>query len=447
MLTWRGVLVLLIAAPLIALGGLLKSSFALGEWLGWVWVVFGALLCLLDYRLAANGSQPSAWIEIERHHDARLSLGAENTIRLQVRSRLGYAARFWLRDEAPDAFPANPSVLSGTLPARKGSAGLWEGQYQVHPYRRGDYRFGDFTLRWQGPFGLVARQARFPAVEGVKVYPNLLDIQRYDLLLRRNRLQEMGLRHSRLFGAGTEYERLREYTPDDDFRRIDWKGTARRHRPVTVEYQTERSQTIMAVLDTGRMMQSPVNRTAKLDYAVNAVLLLGYVAASKGDRVGLLAFADQVDHYLAPDQGRAQFYRMLEQLYAVRAQPVEPDYARALAYLALKQRRRALVVIFTDLTGNLGIDDLVTQTSLLRRTSLPLVVTISDPDVVQASRQAPASSLAAYQRHAAASLLEERQITLDKLRRQGVLTLDVPANQLSISVIKEYLDLKARVSL
>jgi uncharacterized protein (DUF58 family) len=275
----------------------------------------------------------------------------------------------------------------------------------------------------------------------------LLDVRRYDLLLHRNRLQEMGLRRSRMFGQGSEYERLREYLPDDEFRRINWKATARRNRPVTLEYQTERSQNVLAVVDAGRMMQSPVAQIAKLDYVVNAVLLLAYVATGKGDKVGLMTFADEVTRYLGPAQGRRQFYRMLELLYAVEAEPVEPDYRRALSYLALKQRKRALVVIFTDLSAGVSMHSLVSQVAVLRRNSLPLVVTISDPDVHAAASQRPSDSLAVYQRAAAGQLLDERLVALDSLNRQGVLTLDVPANQLSTAVINRYLELKERTVL
>src|SRR4030042_28603 len=135
---------------------------------------------------------------------------------------------------------------------------VWTGVYHLQPLRRGDYAFGNITLRWNGPLGLVQRQGTVKAAGPVKVYPNLLDVRMYDLLLRRNRLQELGLRHTRMFGEGTEFERLREYLPDDEFRRIDWKATARRNRPITIEYQTERSQNVIAVLDCGRMLQSPV---------------------------------------------------------------------------------------------------------------------------------------------------------------------------------------------
>ncbi|HLF02247.1 MAG TPA: hypothetical protein VI547_09750, partial [Anaerolineales bacterium] len=161
----------------------------------------------------------------------------------------------------------------------------------------------------------------------------------------------------------------------------------------------------------------------------------------------MMTFADDVTRYIGPRQGRGQFYRMLELLYAVEAEPVEPDYRRALSYLALKHRKRSLVVVFTDLSGGLGMQSLVSHVSVLARRSLPLVVTISDPDIHSAAAQRPHDSLAVYQRAAAAQLLAERHLALDTLRRQGVLVLDVPANQLSIAVINRYLELKARAML
>jgi uncharacterized protein (DUF58 family) len=433
--TLRGVLLLLFAAPIIAAATWAPAlAWVAGVYLGIVLALYAA-----DFRLAGSVRR----FEVARQHDTKLSLGADNAITLTVHNRSGRPAAIWVRDEPPEAFQIETRILEGAAPPH----GNWQGLYHVRPLRRGDYRFGNLNLRWLAPLGLLVRQATVPAVGPVKVYPNLLDVRRYDLLLRRNRLQEMGLRHTRLFGEGTEFERLREYLPDDDFRRIEWKATARRNRPVTIEYQTERSQTVFAVVDVGRMMQSPVAQIAKLDYVVNAVLLLAYVATGKGDKVGLMTFADEVGMFLSARSGRGQFYRMLEVLYAVEAQPVEPDYRRALNYLALKQRRRALVVIFTDLSGGLSMQSLLGNVALLARRSLPLVVTISDPDVHAVAQQQPHDSLSVYQRAAAARLLDERHVALDSLRRQGVLTLDVPANQLSLAVINRYLELKGKTLL
>ncbi len=440
-ITRRSVLLLLLTAPLIAASTWLPA-------LGWVAMGY-FLLCIALFILDGRSAVPLARLEVTRSHAQKLSLGAANTITLSINNHSRQAVIFWLRDEPPDEFKIEKAgtKFAYVLDGQAAPHGAWQSRYTVTPLRRGNYRFGDLTLRWLGPLGLVVRQARIPAAADIKVYPNLLDVERYELLLRRNRLQEMGLRHSRQRGEGTEYERLREYLPDDDFRRIDWKATARRNRPVTVEYETERSQNIFLAVDTGRMMQSPVERIAKLDYVINSALLLAYVAIGKGDKVGLLTFADQVDTFLSPAQGKGQFYKALELLYAIRPQPVEPDYHTGLSYLAVKQRKRALVVLFTDLSGGRSMEELVSHAAVLLRTHLVMVVTIADPDVHSAARQAPRDALGAYQRAVAGQILEDRQLALDRLRRQGILVLDAPANRLSTDVINRYLELKGQTRL
>jgi uncharacterized protein (DUF58 family) len=292
---------------------------------------------------------------------------------------------------------------------------------------------------------LVRRQARFTAAAPVKVYPNLVDVRKYDLLLRRNRLWELGLRSTRLLGAGNEFERLRDYTPDDEYRRINWKATARRGKPISVEYETERSQNIYVLLDVGRMMRSPVGDVAKMDYAINAVLLLAYVATQKGDRVGLFTFADRVLSYIAPRSGKVQFHRLLEQLYAVQGERIEPNYDAAFSEFAARQHKRGLALVFTDLTGSISTDALVAQMTRLRRQHLSLLVTVADPTVNRLATQTIGDSTTLYERTVAERMLAERRLALDRLRRQGVQTLDVPADELSVAVINRYLAMKERM--
>lgn len=432
MLTTRGTLLLLLAAPVLVAA----TWLPIFRWIAIGYILLCLILLGLDWLTAGKiGS-----FEITRQHDDKLSLGGNNLVTVSLRNREARPVTFWLRDEPPDAFVLSERVLSGRVDKQH----TWQQTYHIKPLRRGNYQFGNLNLRWLGRLSLVIRQGQIDAANSVKVYPNLLDVNRYDLLLKRNRLQEIGLRHTRLIGRGTEFERLREYTPDDEYRHINWKATARRRRPISAQYQTERSQNILAVLDVGRTMQSPIDQIAKLDYVINAVLLLGYVATGMGDKVGLMTFADEVRHFLPPRQGRGQFYRMLETLYAIEAQSVEPNYRQALSYVSLKQRKRALVIIFTDLSGSTSTQDLVSHATSLAKRSLPLVVTINDPDVHGTAYQKPQDSLGVYQQTAAIQLRDERQVTLDHLRRRGVLTLDVPANHLSIAVINHYLELKAR---
>lgn len=458
-------------------------------WAGWfvlLWLLILLSLFIADWQLSP---QPKEW-QLTRRHADRLSLAVENPVAIDIRLRRGLRALpIWLRDEPPVTFALkgrrgeggkgrkgdkvigkegegeemdmtiskfpnlqSPNLQSPEFKIESGrilEAAITPGEtttltYSVRPPRRGDYHFGDLHLRWETPLGLLRRQHTFAAAEPVKVYPNLVDLQRYDLLLRKNRLWELGVRNTRLIGAGSDFERLRDYQPDDDYRKINWKATARRGKPISTEFQTERSQNIIALLDTGRMMRSPVGDVEKLDYAVNAVLLLAYVAAQKGDKVGLLTFADKAQTWIAPRSGKVQFQRMLEQLYAVNGQQVEPDYNQAFSWFGTQETRRSLVLVFTDLTGSVSGEALVAQMLRLRKRHLPLLVTVSDPTVQTLARQPIQDTATLYQRTIAEQLLAERHVTLERLRQQGVLTLDVPADELSIGVLNRYLAIKAR---
>jgi len=437
-LTVRGYLLVLAAAPLIAAATWLPLA---------LWAAAGLLLIVIAALIADAQLMPKArdW-RLVRRHDARLSLAAQNRIAVQIEllTQAGErATSLWLRDTPPPTFHLDRSEPLLTASAPPGDR--VELCYHVWPPRRGDYAFGDLYLRWESPLGLLRRQARFAATAPVKVYPNLVDVHKYDLLMRRNRLWELGLRSTRLIGAGNEFERLRDYTPDDEYRRINWKATARRGRPISVEYETERSQNIYVLLDVGRMMRSPVGDVAKMDYAINAVLLLAYVATQKGDRVGLFTFADRVLGYIAPRSGKVQFHRLLEQLYAVQGERIEPDYNAAFSEFAARQHKRGLALVFTDLTGSISTDALVVQMTRLRRQHLPLLVTVADPTVNHLATQTIGDSTALYERTVAERVLSDRRLTLDRLRRQGVQTLDVPADELSVAVINRYLAMKERM--
>ncbi|NJP07117.1 MAG: DUF58 domain-containing protein [Chloroflexaceae bacterium] len=424
-------LLLLAALPMAA--ATLSSSLI---WLTLVYLFVLMAFLIVDLVITPAPSQ----IEAERLNDSRLSIGAENLITILLSNRSPRRVRFVLRDEFPYQFHYDQRFIEGEL----NPYDIVEARYHVRPLQRGDYHFGDINIRYWSQLKFFLRQARYPAQASVKVYPNVLDVRRYDLLARQGLLFELGLRQSRIFGMGTEFERLRDYTTDDEFRRINWKATARRGKPIAAEYQTERSQYVISVIDTGRLMRPPIGDLAKLDYVMNTALLLSYVAMLKGDHIGLLTFADQVGTYLRPRTGKSQFYLMLETLYNVHFQGVEADYSQALGYLGLKQKRRSLIVVFTDLVTLDAARPLIASLSRLARRHLPLCVTISDPNITRLAGQPIDTTDSMYQRAVAEMLLDERQIVLDTLNRSGVLTVDVPADKLTLSVINTYLELKSK---
>lgn len=443
----------------IALAGIipmvLAGSFFGALIAGAAWLILTALLALADVALLPTGTL----LEWEREHEPKLSLGVWNPIVLRFRNRSGRPVALRVRDAVPPALIPRSEAGEGVCPPVE----TWEVRYQVLPTHRGDYRFGPIAARYRGPLGLAWRQRSYPLDDVVKVYPDLLAIRTYEALLRRGQLEEMGLHAARRWGPGTEFERLREYTHDDDFRRINWPATARHHKPIAVDYQTERSQNILLVIDAGRLMATTIapgpreedaegiersgTSLTRLDYAVNASLLLAFVAQQYGDRVGLLAFADRVSRYLPPRPGRGQFLALTDALYNLAAEPIESDHAAGLGYLAARNPRRSLAVVFTDLAETEAVTPLVAHVSRLARRHLVLVVTLRDPALGRLAALAPDNSRHVYERAVARRTLDDREETLRLLRRQGVLTLDVPANQLSPSLINRYLEIKARTEL
>jgi uncharacterized protein (DUF58 family) len=439
---------------LIALVGIGALVLAAGLWDPGLIVVgacYNAALAaalLLVYALARR--RPSAALEAWREVSDPLSLGAPNRVAVALRSRARGPLRVVVKDRPPPELEHDARDTPVSLPAGHEAAV----SYHITPRAKGDYRFGDIALRVTSPLGLFLQQHAVPAACDVRVYPNVKAVARYDLLARRGRLLEAGIRASRHRGRGTEFESLRTYLPDDDSRHINWKATARRRQLITSQFEAERRQNLLLVLDAGRMMAGRIAladaaepasaEMTKLDYAINAALMCAYVAATMGDRVGLLAFAEEVTAYLPPRPGRGQVFRILEQLYRLEPRLVEPDYDAALHYLALHERRRSLVILFTDLVDPDSSERLLGHVGALHPHHLVLCCTLADADLLRLAHLSPHTEEEVYRKAVAMQVISEREAALTVLRRRGVQVVDAPADQLTAHTINRYLELKAR---
>ena len=424
---------------ILAIGPLLIGASAYRPGLaavGWYWMGGALLLTVLDNLLSRRLSDITA----RRAMPDRLSLGAENRVKIELRSRSPLTLTLQVKDDPPWQFDT-PSRRQRLTLAPYDSRQI---SYVTIPQARGDYEFGDIHLRGRSRLALSWWQLRIPAKRSVKVYPNLLQVRHYDLLARSDRLQQAGFRRLRRRGEGTEFESLRDYVPDDDFGDIDWKATARRNRPLTRQYEIERSQNLLLMVDAGRMMCAQLNGMSKLDYAINAALMLAYVAVQSDDAVGLVVFADDIQSFVPPRKGSAQVGRLLEQLYAVQPRMQEPDYERAFALLGDRARRRALVVLFTDLIDRQASRQLMAHTAALYPRHLPLVVTLRDPRLQELAAQVPEQESDAYERAIAASVLMYRREALSALRQQGAAIVDALPEQMTVATVNRYLAIKAR---
>lgn len=432
------------SARLIWLAALGVVWFALGAWeprlislaTGYNLALAGAVgLDLLLLRRAEAEA-----VEVSRQVADPLSLGASNLVSIRLRSRARGRVRLLVKDQPPLGLPHDAHPFAVLLaPAQE-----VEARYRIKPAAKGDYRFGDIGLRRWSPLGLLVTQAMAPAAQQVRVYPDLKAVNTYELLARRGRLMEAGIRAARYRGRGTEFESLRAYLPDDDSRIINWKATARRGQLISSQFQSERSQNLLIALDAGRMMAGRVGEMTKLDYAINAALMAAYVGAAMGDRVGLLAFGADIRAYLPPRRGRRQVFRLLESLYRLEPELVEPDYEGAFQYLSLRHRRRSLVVVFTDLVDPDASELLLKQIGALHPHHLVLCVTVADAGVLEIAHAMPDTAHRVYEKAIAYQVMADREAALSCLRRRGAAVVDVPADQLASATVNRYLELKAR---
>ena len=401
-------------------------------------LVFAAVALLIAYDHVY--SRRVVALELERRVEDKLSLGADNLATVQVRNRCHLALHLLIKDDPPAAFVTDHRTFEVAVPPYDETTV----SYHTRPLARGRYGFGDLHVRGRTLLGLSYWQRRVPAAQEVAVYPNLLEVRRYQLLARSDRLRQAGFRQTRRLGQGTVFESLREYSPDDEFRSIDWKATARRHHPISRQYETERSQTVILMLDAGRMMTTLVGDLSRLDYALNAALMLAYVAVERDDAVGLIAFADDVKAFVPARKGHRQVGLITEALYDLQPALVEPDYAEAFAVLAARARKRALVVCFTDLVDVDASGRLLGHMAALAPHHLPLLVTLRDSDLQAAAQRPPQDVPETYQRALASQVLQDRATALEVLRRRGVMVLDVLPEKLTVAAVNEYLGLKAR---
>ena len=429
-------LIALLAGAILVLLVLLSPVF----WLV-VIVYHGVLLGMVA--VDARRLPPGTGFAASRVLPQPFSLGEIQAIQVLV----GHAAAAGLPAEVADHVPADLRPEARVITSRFDDEGFLTVEYLVQPPHRGAYNFGPVDVRCWRPGGWLLRQVRIPAAEAAAVYPSVLAIKRYQLTLRRGMPLMQGLRRARPPGATTAFAGLRDYLPGDEIRRISWKASARRDTPVVMEVEAERGQQAIIAIDCGRLMTAPAGLLTKLDHAVNAALLLAWVAQSQGDRVGMVTFADQVRQFVTPQRGAAQVSHLNRVLYNVRPEYTEPDFGEAFAQLAYRVSRRSLVIVLTDVLDPEASRDLVAHAIRLSQRHLVMVVAMADPEVLRA-RDAPIDRAArSYEWAAAEELLSARRESFEALRKGGVLGLDVEAGRLSPALVERYLDLKERALL
>ena len=387
-----------------------------------------------------NSQLPSR-VRIERHFGGRFAVGAETEVRIDVANHTPRDLTLVVKDEYPPQLK-----LAGAREARlqveaQTSSSL---AYGLTPPKRGRFEFGLIAVRFLSRWGLVWKQAHVGEPIAVKVYPNMRRAREAELKALGARSFVAARRKSQWRGEGRDFESLRDYVRGDEMRHISWTATARRGKLVTRQYQMERDQTILIALDAGRLMTARIENETKLDSAVHAALALMSAAARAGDNAGLLVFGRKIKAFLPPKRGAEHLDAALEALYAIEPEMIEPSYSRAFEFISANSRRRALVVVITDLVDEEGSRELLSSLKLLRPRHLPLVVTIADRDLKAVVCEPPEDVREMFTQSVAEEIIHLREAALRLVESQGGLALDVTAAALAPKLLETYLRVKER---
>jgi uncharacterized protein (DUF58 family) len=445
------------AAPLLALAWLLRIYPARRlVWLALAPALLSLLLlaapailwplAALDLVLAAAAIADLCTLPVRKDFSVVRQAGRVASLRkrhpvnltISNHARRDYAVT--VRDGVPHPLDPQPAESAIALP-RRSRVSL---DYLLRPGRRGAFALDRVDVKAVSRLGLWQRFLSYPCETVIHVYPDLKQLAEYAVLARTNRLNQLGVRRTRRVGLDHEFERLRDYTIDDNYKHIEWRATARRRKLTVKDFQSSQSQRVVFLVDCGRMMTNHSAGLSLLDHALNAVLMLSYVALRQNDSVGLIAFSDEIHSFVPPRSGMNQMNRLLHAVFDRFPRLVESRYDQVFRQLAAQVRKRSLVVLVTNIIDEVNANQVERYLTNLVGRHLPMGVLLRDHRLFDAVGDEHPGGEALWRAAAAADILTWRQQVLRDLRGKGALTVDVFPEELTAPLVNRYLEIKAR---
>ncbi|MCL1862487.1 MAG: DUF58 domain-containing protein [Defluviitaleaceae bacterium] len=399
------------------------------------WNLFLLGLLVLDILITPKKKT----LQVRRDDEDVLYFKDENEIVFYVKNTSNFALYVQGKDESMRHF----SVLSEEEPDNWLAPREEElFSYTVMPTKRGSFMFRHIYLRYTGVLGLCTKHVRVECPREYKVYPNVRDLGKYRLMLQKKRLMT-GDRAAKDYGIGYEFESLRPYVVGDDYRKINWRATAREHKIIVNQYQVERNQPVYILLDIGRPMSYCVKGYKKLDYAINAALILSDIVNQAGEKVGLMVYDSMVRSHIAPGQGAGHRNLLMETLYHVEDNRSTADVGGAFRVLCEKQKRRSLVFIFTDFELPEEARELVAHIALLKKRHMPIVIFMEN-ESLNSLAEKPIRKGRKFDKVVQTTAVEfrdERRDIFRSLAAMGVPTVESKAEDFALAAVNRYISL------
>lgn len=397
--------------------------------------IFG--LTMLDILLVFSQREP---VKVARKVQPRLNLGDENPVRLTISNLGGQPLSFRMIEGYPVEMQDRTSEYRGILMGHESR--MFE--YVFVPKSRGEYEFGDVFIMIRSVFFLASRRIDISLKETVQVYPSVLQMKKYELLVFQQQKTSAGLKKIRRLGNNSEFEQIKVYVQGDELKTINWKATSRRHELMVNQYQEEKSQHIYCIIDKSRSMQMEFDGLSMLDYSINSTLVFSNIALKKGDKVGMITYSDKIGTLLAAERSGGQMRRIQESLYNQRTQYKEGNYELLYQTIRRSVNTRSLLVLFTNFETEFAMRRAIPYLRRLNQKHVLMVVFFENKELQDLAYRPAASVREVYQSAVAERMISVKARMAQELRQNGIHAVLTLPEQLSINTINKYLELKAK---
>ena len=369
-----------------------------------------------------------------------LSNGDPNDIYLHLENYYPFDIQANIIDELPFQFQRRDVSFREKLPKGTSKTIL----YQLRPTERGEYHFGALNVMVSSPLSLVSRRYVFSADKMVPVYPSYIQMRKFELIAFSNQKLEYGIKKIRRIGHSMEFEQIKDYVVGDDYRIVNWKATARRNQLMVNQFQDEKSQQVFSVIDSGRVMKMPFEGMSLLDYAINASLVISNIAIKKGDKAGLVTFAEKMGIVLPAKNQMRQMRTIQEGLYNLQTRFLESDYEKLYANIRHKINRRSLFLLFTNFESLSALQRQLPSIRKIAKRHLVVVIFFENTELKQLLDTPADGILPIYQKTIAEKFAFEKRQIVKELQLHGIQAILTSPQNLTVNTINKYLELKSR---
>jgi len=400
------------------------------------------LLLLTDIVLSYLIQQSQKYLEIIRDLPSSLPLGVSRHVKLRIHNHANRKLALELFDHFPIEIHAEGLPISLSIPKQQHA----DVEYKIIANKRGKLVFPKVQIKLQSLMQFWRLNIDLSITNETNVYPNFAAISNYALLATDNNLSQMGIIKKQRRGEGQDFHQLREYREGDALRQIDWKATSRIQKLISREYQDERDQEIIFMLDCGHRMLAKDDHLSHFDHTLNALLLLSYVALRQGDAVGLMTFSgglgDENNRWVSPRKGQHTVQNILNTVYDLQPSSYSPDYSKAATDLLIRHKKRALVIILTNARDE-DSDDILPAITLLQKRHLVLLASLKEASIEDALNKTIDDHQDALNIAATHHYLEQRKKVFEQFTARGIKSMDVNPEKLTVELINAYLGIKS----